>query len=134
MLEHLHCFYFSLGHGVGKARGGGDFFSFKQVGGTDPGWHCDWIINCLSAVKSMISKCVGCRRFRGKVCQQKMVTCNQTDLPRKHLLPIVALTCLIHFWLKMVVNKENIMVQCLQVCPADQCILKLQTVWVLIAS
>ena len=31
-----------------------------------------WIINCRSAVKSVISKCVDCRQFRGKVCQQKM--------------------------------------------------------------
>ena len=31
-----------------------------------------WIINCTNAVKSMISKCVECRRFRGKVCQRKM--------------------------------------------------------------
>ena len=32
-----------------------------------------WIINCTSPVKSMIPKCVDCRRFRGKVCPQKMV-------------------------------------------------------------
>ena len=25
--------------GVGKVRGGKDFFPFKQGGGTDPGWH-----------------------------------------------------------------------------------------------
>ena len=31
-----------------------------------------WIINATSAVKSMISKCVDCRQFGGKVCQQKM--------------------------------------------------------------
>ena len=39
-----------------------------------------WIINCTSAVKSIISKCVDCRRFRGKVCQQKM-----GDLPSDRL-------------------------------------------------
>ena len=31
-----------------------------------------WIINCTSAVKPMISKCVDCRRFREKVCQQNI--------------------------------------------------------------
>ena len=31
-----------------------------------------WIINCTSALKSMILKCVDCRQCRGKVCQQKM--------------------------------------------------------------
>ena len=39
-----------------------------------------WIINCTSAVKSMISRCVDCRRFRGNVCQQKM-----GDLPLDRL-------------------------------------------------
>ena len=34
--------------------------------------HCYWIINCTSAVKSMISRCVASRQFRGKVCLQKM--------------------------------------------------------------
>ena len=31
-----------------------------------------WVINCTAAVKSMISKCVNCRKLRGKACQQKM--------------------------------------------------------------
>ena len=39
-----------------------------------------WIINYTSAVKSMTSKCVNCRRFRGTVCQQKM-----GDLPSERL-------------------------------------------------
>ena len=39
-----------------------------------------WIINCTSAVKSVISKCVDCRQFRGKVCQQ-----NMGDLPSDRL-------------------------------------------------
>ena len=39
-----------------------------------------WIINCTSAVKSVISKCVDCRQFRGKVCQQDM-----GDLPSDRL-------------------------------------------------
>ena len=34
--------------------------------------HGYWIINCTSAVKSVIFKCVECRKLRGKVCQQKM--------------------------------------------------------------
>ena len=39
-----------------------------------------WVISCSSVVKSMISKCVECRRQRGKVCQQKM-----GDLPAERL-------------------------------------------------
>ena len=93
-----------------------------------------WIINCTSAMKLMISKCVDCRQYQGKFASKRWVTCHQIDLPRNHLLPIVVWTCLGHFWLKMVVNKENIMVQCLHVCPAEWCILKLQTAWVLIPS
>ena len=34
--------------------------------------HGYWIINCTSAVKSVMSKCVECRKLRGKICQQKM--------------------------------------------------------------
>ena len=34
--------------------------------------HEYWIINCTSTVKSVISKCVECRKLRGKICQQKM--------------------------------------------------------------
>ena len=34
--------------------------------------HGYWIINCTSAVKSVISKCVECRKLSGKICQQKM--------------------------------------------------------------
>ena len=87
-----------------------------------------WIINSTSAVKSIISKCVDCRRLRGKICQQEMgATCHQIDLPRNHLIPTVVSTCLDHLWLKIVANKENIMLQFLHVCLAEQCILKLQT-------
>ena len=39
-----------------------------------------WIINCTGAVKLMTSKCVDCRRRRGKVSQQKM-----GDLPSDRL-------------------------------------------------
>ena len=39
-----------------------------------------WIINCARAVKSMISKCVDCKQFRGQVSQQKM-----GDLPSDRL-------------------------------------------------
>ena len=46
-----------------------------------------WIINCTSAVKSMISKCIDCRWFRGKVCQQKM-----GDLPSDRLTQEPAFT------------------------------------------
>ena len=35
---------------------------------------------------------------------------------------------------KMVINKKDIMVQCLHVCPAEGCILKLKTASLLIAS
>ena len=34
--------------------------------------HEYWIINCTSTVKSVISKCVECRKLHGKICQQKM--------------------------------------------------------------
>ena len=40
-----------------------------------------WVINCTAAVKSMISKCVDCRKLRGKTCQQKM-----SDLPEERLI------------------------------------------------
>ena len=30
--------------GVGKVRGGGGFFSFKQGEGNDPGWHYDKLV------------------------------------------------------------------------------------------
>ena len=39
-----------------------------------------WIINCNSAVKSLIAKCVICRHLRGSICYQKMA-----DLPRERL-------------------------------------------------
>ena len=39
-----------------------------------------WIINCNSAVKSLIAKCVICRHLRRSICQQKMA-----DLPRERL-------------------------------------------------
>ena len=71
-----------------------------------------WIINCTSAAKPMISKFVDCRRFREKFSSKILVTCHQIDLPRNHFLPIVVSICLGHICLKMVVNKENTMVQC----------------------
>ena len=40
-----------------------------------------WVINCTAAVKSMISKCVDCRKLHGKTCQQKM-----SDLPEERLI------------------------------------------------
>ena len=41
--------------GVGKVRGGEDFFSFRQGGGgTDPGWHYEFINN-LSVVLHLSS-------------------------------------------------------------------------------
>ena len=39
-----------------------------------------WIINCNSAVQSLIVKCVICRHLWGSICQQKMA-----DLPRERL-------------------------------------------------
>ena len=39
-----------------------------------------WIINCKSAVKSLIAKCAICRHLGGSICQQKMA-----DLPRERL-------------------------------------------------
>ena len=39
-----------------------------------------WIINCNSAVKSLIAKCVICRHLKGSIYQQKMA-----DLPRERL-------------------------------------------------
>ena len=93
-----------------------------------------YIINCTSTGKSMISKFVDRRQFRRKVCQEKV-----GDLPSDRLtqeptfLPIAVSTFLGHFCLKIVVNKENIMVQCLHVCPAELCILKLQAPYILVA-
>ena len=40
-----------------------------------------WVINCTGAMKSMISKCVDCRKLCGKLCQQKM-----SDLPDERLI------------------------------------------------
>ena len=40
-----------------------------------------WIIDCTSPLKSMISKCVDCRWFRGNVCLQEM-----DDLPSDRLI------------------------------------------------
>ena len=37
-----------------------------------------WVINCTAAVKSMILKCVDCRKLCGKTCQHKT-----SDLPEK---------------------------------------------------
>ena len=34
--------------------------------------HGYLIINCTNAVKSVMSKCVECRKLRGRICQQKM--------------------------------------------------------------
>ena len=86
------------------------------------------IINCTSAVKSIISKCVECRWFRGKVCQQKT-----GELPSDRLTQELPFTyCSINMFgpLKMVLNKENFS---LHLCPAERCILKLKIAWVLIA-
>ena len=40
-----------------------------------------WVINCTASVKSMISKCVDCRKLLGKTCQQKM-----SDLSEERLI------------------------------------------------
>ena len=45
-----------------------------------------WIIGCTSAVKS-ISKCVGCRQFRGNLCQHKMAGLPSDKLTQK--LPFI---------------------------------------------
>ena len=34
--------------------------------------HGCWIINCTSATKSVISKCIECSTLHGKICQHKM--------------------------------------------------------------
>ncbi|XP_014673952.1 PREDICTED: uncharacterized protein LOC106814171 [Priapulus caudatus] len=41
-----------------------------------------WLINAPSAVRRVISKCVGCRRQRGPVGEQKMA-----DLPQDRVVP-----------------------------------------------
>ena len=71
--------------------------------------------------------------FEETFSSKRWVTRHQTDLVGKHLLPIMVFICLSYFWLKMVVNKENIMMQGLHICPAELRILKLQTTWVLIS-
>ena len=62
-----------------------------------------------------------------KFVSKRWVTRHQTNLLRNHRLPIVVFIRLGYVWLEMVVNKENIMVQYLHVCPAELCILKLHT-------
>ena len=37
-----------------------------------PSNHGCWIINCTSATKSVISKCIECSTLHGKICQHKM--------------------------------------------------------------
>ena len=34
--------------------------------------HRYWIVSCTSTVKSVIPKCVECRKLCRKICQQKM--------------------------------------------------------------
>ena len=40
-----------------------------------------WVINCTAAVKSMVWKCIDCKKLRGKTCQQEM-----SDLPEERLI------------------------------------------------
>ena len=42
-----------------------------------------WIINCNSAVKSLIAKCVICRHLRGSICQQKMANLSRERLSQE---------------------------------------------------
>ena len=44
-----------------------------------------WIINCNSAVKSLIAKCVICRHLRGSICQQKMANLSRERLSEESL-------------------------------------------------
>ena len=48
-----------------------------------------WVISCTAAVKSMILKCVDCRKLRGKTCQQKMSDLPEERLMKNHLLATV---------------------------------------------
>ena len=41
-----------------------------------------WIIGCSSAVHTFISKCVICRKFRGKIQEQKL-----SDMPTDRIQP-----------------------------------------------
>ena len=50
--------------------------------------HGYWLINCTSAFKSVISKCLECRKLRGKICQQKM-----GNLPADRLSEGHSFTC-----------------------------------------
>ena len=51
--------------------------------------HGYWIINCTSAVKSVKTKCVECRRkLNGKICQQKM-----GNLPADRISEELPFTC-----------------------------------------
>ena len=81
--------------------------------------HGYWIFNCTSAVKSVISKCVECRKLCRKICQQKMGNL-PVDRLSKEPSPIVGLTCLVHFWPKMVEKSKRDMGSCLHVYPARQ--------------
>ena len=54
-----------------------------------------WIINCNSAVKSLIAKCVICRHLRGSICQQKMADLPRERLSRSHHSHTAVLTCFV---------------------------------------
>ena len=57
-----------------------------------------WIINCNSAVKSLIAKCVICRHLRRSICQQKMADLPRARLSQRHHSHTVVLTCLAPSW------------------------------------
>ena len=57
-----------------------------------------WIINCNSAVKSLIAKCVICRHLRRSICQQKMADLPRARLFQRHHSHTVVLTCLAPSW------------------------------------
>lgn len=41
-----------------------------------------WVTHASAAVRKILSKCVFCRKYKGKLCQQKMA-----DLPRERITP-----------------------------------------------
>ena len=76
-----------------------------------------WVINCTAAKKSMISKCVDCRKLHGKTCQQKM-----SDLAEEQLIKEPCFSyCGVDMFGPFLVKEgrkiqKSIMVQCSYAC------------------
>ena len=86
-----------------------------------------WIINCTSAAKPMISKCVDCRRFREKVCQQKIGDMSSDRHTQEPLFTYCGIDMFGSFLAKDGRKQRKYYGAMLLICPPEQCMLKLQT-------